>query len=360
MANNLDQIVTVSIDISSPIVDSASFDNLLILGAAPKRVAEPDTGVGVYSNLEEVTDAGYVFIGNDADIVGVAARVAFSQSPAPTKIYIAPVGAEEKVADILEAAAAVLGWYVVCPVGLENDDLDAVIAWVEAHEKICSYTELNAQPTREKAFYRSFGIFGKVTPKQDEQSVPAENKCINVAWAAKCLNYHAGEETWAFKTLAGILPSKLTGAEIVVLEECNVSYFLTTAAKNITYCGKVLAGEWVDVIRFRDWQKNDMQVRVANLFVTKPKVPYTDKGIGLVENQMIASLKAGTNYGGIANDEYDDDGNVIPGFKTSVPRSASLTSSQKASRKLVNCTFAARPAGAIHLTEIKGSLTYSM
>lgn len=32
MPNNLDRIVTVSIDINSPLVDSSSFDNLLILG----------------------------------------------------------------------------------------------------------------------------------------------------------------------------------------------------------------------------------------------------------------------------------------------------------------------------------------
>lgn len=35
MPNNLDRIVTVSIDINSPLVDSSSFDNLLILGPPP-------------------------------------------------------------------------------------------------------------------------------------------------------------------------------------------------------------------------------------------------------------------------------------------------------------------------------------
>lgn len=103
-----------------------------------------------------------------------------------------------------------------------------------------------------------------------------------------------------------------------------------------------------------------MQVRVANLFITNPKIPYTDKGIGLIQNQMIASLKSGVYYGGIAPDEYDEYGNVIPGFVTHVPLSANLTVSQKASRKLTDCTFTARLAGAIHFTEIKGSLTYAL
>ena len=73
------------------------------------------------------------------------------------------------------------------------------------------------------------------------------------------------------------------------MEKANFSYVITVASKNITQGGKTGGGEWIDVIRFRDWLQNDMQVRVANLFITNPKIPYTDKGIGLIQNQMIAS-----------------------------------------------------------------------
>lgn len=363
MANNLDRIVTVSIDIESPIVDSTSFDNLLIIGPSPASSENAAPAVGVYSSLSEVADAGFVTTGASADIVGAAARIAFSQSPAPTTIYIATTGsgtgAASDIADVLELALGMNGWYVICPVGLD-DDLADIITWTEAQEKICCYTELNATPAQDTIYFRSFGIFGKETAAQEEDNVPMDNKCINVAWAAKCLNYEAGSETWAHKQLSGILPSTLTSTEIAALEAGNVSYFLTTASKNITYLGKTLGGEWIDVIRFRDWLKNDMQVRVANLFVTNPKIPYTDPGIALVQNQMNASLIDGTNRGGIAPDEYDADGNKVPGFVTSVPLASSLTSSQKASRKLENCTFAARIAGAIHVTDIKGSLTYTL
>ena len=103
-----------------------------------------------------------------------------------------------------------------------------------------------------------------------------------------------------------------------------------------------------------------MQLRVVNLFVTRPKVPYTDSGIALVQNQMIASLKAGQDAGGIAETEFDADGNEIPGFVTSVPLSASLSASEKASRRLTKCKFKARLAGAIHFAELKGSLTYEL
>ena len=155
-------------------------------------------------------------------------------------------------------------------------------------------------------------------------------------------------------------PSELTTTEMNALAGARLNYFVKVGNKNITMNVKVIGDEWADVIRFRDWLKNDMQVRVVNLFITRPKVPYTDPGIALVQNQMIASLKAGQDAGGIAPTEYDEDGNEIPGFITSVLLSASLSASEKASRKLTKCKFTARLAGAIHFVEIKGTLTYEL
>ena len=164
MGNNLDRIVTVSIDIASPIIDSTSFDNLLIFGPAPKIAApvippagtEEDTevsaaaeqaaplaeqptppAIGVYNSLEEVTSAGFVAVGDDADIVGVAARIAFSQSPKPSTIYIATFAEDGNLAETLDSLLGMDGWYVLCPVGFTEDQLTTIIEWTEAQKKIC-------------------------------------------------------------------------------------------------------------------------------------------------------------------------------------------------------------------------------
>lgn len=370
MSNILNKIVTVSIDISSPLEDSSSFDNLLIIGPAPKNKDNELPKVGCYASLSEITECGVVAIGDDADPIGVAARIAFSQSPPPSMIYMAYVDTEEitedgetytsfneTATDVLDKALETSGWYMVCPVDMDDFLLD-IIQWTEAQEKMCCYTELDSEPSLPTIYLRSFGIFGKTSANQDEAEVTADNKCINVAWAAKTLNYSSGSETWAFKTLSAIEPTNLSSTQMKNLESQNVSYMVTTSGKNLTYCAKTLGGEWIDVMRFRDWLKNDMQINVANLFVMNPKVPYTDEGISLVEGKMIASLTRGVASGGIAKEEFDSDGNSIPSFVVSVPRSSNLTATEKASRTLSNCIFTARIAGAIHLTEIKGTLTY--
>jgi len=520
MSKYYDMIATVDIDIASPIVDGTSFDNVLIIGPLPKvagDTAPPE--IGVYSTIDEVTDAGWSIIG-DTDPVGMAAQVAFSQSPRPTQVYIAPiqlteaaiaagqaieevnavivanvgtnpkltgctldfdedtrvmrmnltgpiskvkntslvvtmnalveqgytvsidgiavsslddlkahplfeklslmVKGDESIQSVLklekegvpaieygaifaypdpyatetaseegftakplmnpqaeqesailtvQRALATAGWYVLCPAGVEPDQYEALAAYIETQKKMFVYTEneffgVGPEGTNDSyvgdVYFRSFGIYGKEKSAQAIDDMPEANKYMNVAWAIKWLNYPSGSETAAFKSLASVYPSELTTTEMNLLKNAALNFFVKVGSKNITMNGMTRGGEWCDVIRFRDWLQNDMQLRVVNLFVVNPKVPYTDNGIALVQNQMIASLKSGQSAGGIAEDEFDADGNRIPGFVTSVPLAASLTASEKASRKLTKCTFKARLAGAIHFAEIKGSLTYEL
>jgi len=60
----------------------------------------------------------------------------------------------------------------------------------------------------------------------------------------------------------------------------------------------------------------------------------------------------------VAPDEIDDAGRKIPGFVINVPRAASVSTNDKANRILRDLSFSARLAGAIHVAEIKGNLTY--
>ena len=372
MSTNLDRICTVDISLASPIANEASFDNILIIGPAPKTPKTTLPAVGVYSSLEELTELGIVAVGETADPVGVAARVAFSQSPRPHEIYVAfmndaPTGLEAEtstvrtVSEVLTDALGINGWYCICPVGLTKAQVKEVIQWTETQNKLCGYIDDDPDnPIVEAGLYlRSYAVYPKVTPDQSEEDIPPENRYgMAVAMAAKAMNFHAGEETWALKQLAAVTPSKLNSTAIKKMESANFSYIITVASKNVTQGGKTNGGEWIDIIRFRDWLQNDMQIRVVNLLIVNPKIPYTDNGIALVENQMLASLKDGQKYGGIAPTEYDEDGNSIPGYVTSVPSAASLTSTQKASRVLNDCRFSARLAGAVHVVEVKGCLTY--
>ena len=358
--SNLDRIVNITIELQTVVSSGASFDNILIVGPAPKTPLEEVTipDVGVYTSLSAVNEMGWVSEGDSADPVGIAARIAFSQSVKPQKIYIAVQKTTE--GSTLEAPTATLsraesenGWYVALAAGIPEEDLEDMAEWTEAREKMFGYAYADpADNPVTNTYYRTFGIcYGDDAGSGDPYK--------HVAMAVRFLSYDAGSETWVNKSLASVSVSKFTDTEIDTIDKDPASYYIQVGDTGLVQGGKVRAGEWIDVIRFRDWLKNDMQLRILNLLVKRPKVPYTDKGIGLVRNQMIASLKEGTRRGGIAEDQYNSDDELIPGFTTSVPLAADLSDTQRMSRTLEDCTFSAILAGAIHVVNVNGSLVYS-
>jgi hypothetical protein len=360
---NLNRIVDVKIDIKTPAVSAASFDNLLIVGPAP--AVTPSTApplVGSYSDLQGVTEAGWKTTGDNADPVGIAARVAFSQNPAPSKIFIAVQqksgSVTEAIGDTLDRALNTNGWYVVCPAGIPETQFETIAEWTEAQIKLFAFTYVGDTIPVGEIFYRSMGWYGKETENQVVTDVAESNLYMHVAAVAKCLAYPSRSETWAFKQLAAVYPSNISSTKCDELESKHLNYFTECGGKNITMNGQVTAGEWIDVIRFRDWLMNDMQYRIYNLFIMNNKIVYTNPGIALIENQMRASLTAAQSAGGVAPDEYDSDGIPTPGFIVSVPNSRDLSASQKASRVLTGCKFSARLAGAIHAVTVNGELTY--
>lgn len=358
--SNLDRIVNITIELQTVVSSGASFDNILIVGPAPKTPLEEVTipDVGVYTSLSAVNEMGWVSEGDSADPVGIAARIAFSQSVKPQKIYIAVQKTTE--GSTLEAPTATLsraesenGWYVALAAGIPEEDLEDMAEWTEAREKMFGYAYADpADNPVTNIYYRTFGIcYGDDSGSGDPYK--------HVAMAVRFLSYDAGSETWVNKSLASVSMSKFTDTEIDTIDKDPASYYIQVGDTGLVQGGKVRAGEWIDVIRFRDWLKNDMQLRILNLLVKRPKVPYTDKGIGLVRNQMIASLKEGTRRGGIAEDQYNSDDELIPGFTTSVPLAADLSDTQRKSHILEDCTFSAILAGAIHVVNVNGSLVYS-
>lgn len=371
MSEIMDNIVNCNISIESPVEDAASFGTVMIIGDGPLKGGKDLKSVDKYASLAEVKDAGW----KENTAVYKAARAAFLQDPKPELIYIAvrqevtgtsddtkddaedleEIDSEEILLKNREPFLATVkrvigmaGWYGLALVEAEESDYDAVAQIIETTEKIFAFsTQSKKNPLPRNDYLRTFGIYSE---NVDEYA--------HVAWLAKCFSYDPGSETWAYKTLAGVSVSELSTREMRNLEEeCRLNYYVECASKKITCVGKMIGGEWIDIIRFRDWLKNQMQLRIFELFVKNPKIPYLDTGITLVENQMRAALQEGQKAGGIAETEFVND-EPVEGYTVTVPRAASLSSAQRSSRTLKDCKFTARLSGAIHIVELKGNLVY--
>jgi hypothetical protein len=276
---------------------------------------------------------------------------------------ISPLAAASAVADDLNAIADEdQSWYgLVMVERVKQTQLDAA-EWTEANNRLfITATDeadvLNAGVTtdllsvlKNTRYYRTAALF----------HTNAATEYPDAAWAARVFTIQPGAETWALKGLASVTPSPLTATQkqTVVNKGGNTFEFYQSQVA-LTNPGKVSAGEWIDVIRFRDWLKDTIQVNMTQMMINRDKVPYTDSGIQLCVNNLRKSLQEGVNVGGIAPDELDANGNTVPGFVITYPRSVELAPSIKASR-ILSLGFTARLAGAIHVVEITGALAYEL
>lgn len=365
MKNNpLDDIIKCDVEISSPGSSDVSFDSILLVVAGPAAKGTATiSGTTAISKADELLDYGYK---TDSPAY-IAATVAFSQNPSPDELYIvvrektAEKSTYEDVATTLARANSEASFYGIHLTEFrDSTDIEAAKTWAEANEKMYAfeYTDIDSCPVKNFSFYRTFGIFSGLADGYAAEKQPAENQYAALAWMAKCFGYGPGTETWNLKELATIVTTKLSTEQKKTLGAENINTFLRYAGCNCAMGGMTLAGEWIDVIRFRDWLKNELQIRTFNALKTNRKVPFTDGGIGLIEGVMDSTLKDGQDIGGIAPTEYDDDDNPIYGYTVTVPKASDLTEAERKSRKLTGCKWSARLAGAIHAVEISGNLTF--
>lgn len=369
MKNNpLDDIVKCNVEISSPASNDATFDSILLVVPGPEASGKKTMNkVTAIAKADELLDYGFTV----NDTAYIAATVAFSQNPSPDELYICirnsttdeatdTVTYEELAVTLARAnsEAAFYGFHVT--EFKDAADISAAISWAEANEKLFGfeYDDYANCPVKNFSYYRSFGMYSGDADGYGASEQSAENDYAALALMAKCFGYDPGTETWHLKELATITPSALDTDQKKKLEEDHINTFLRYAGANVTIGGYMLSGEWIDVIRFRDWLKAEMQNNVFNALKVNRKVPFTDSGIGLIEGKMEETLKKGQDIGGIAPTEYDADDNEVPGFTVTVPKASDLTEAERKSRRLSGCRYTARLAGAIHAVEIEGFLTF--
>ena len=294
---------------------------------------------------------------SQADLAGVSLSTGLGWG------LISPLSAGTAVGDDLDAILDEdARWYgLVMTERVKQTQLDAA-AWTEANDRLFITATSEADVLnpalatdlisvlKNTRYFRTAVMF----------HTNAATEYPDAAWAGRVFTIQPGGETWALKGLASVTPSPLTATQrqTVINKGGNTFEFYQTQVA-LTNPGKVAAGEWIDVIRFRDWLKDTIQVNMVQMMINRDKVPYTDQGIQLCVNNLRKSLQEGQKVGGIAPDELDAAGATVPGFILTFPRSVELASSIKASR-ILDIGFTARLAGAIHVVNVSGALAYEL
>lgn len=337
MSASIETIVKVSITKGTRQVPLAGFGVGLII-AAFSDFSERWRSYGDFEAVsQDVTDVAVL----------QAAEVYFGQAKKPDQLIIGRIENSETPLQALQAVQAENDtFYAVMVLDHTPAKILAVAGYVETQKKIFLSSSQDAgilaTSTSDIAYqlkalnYARSGVI---------YNASADTVFPEAAWLGRMLPDTPGSETWKFKTLAGVVADNLTGTQITNAQGKNCNLYVTVGGVDITTEGVMADGEYIDTIRFIDWLVSTMEVAVYSQLVNTEKVPYTNKGIAIVESAVRSTLTQGIQAGGLAAD---------PAPVVTVPDALSVPSADKASRTLNNVVFTATLAGAIHKVNIQG------
>jgi hypothetical protein len=240
-------------------------------------------------------------------------------------------------------------WYGLTLTSAGAAEIAAAATWVESNKKLMLQASQDgdiiaagsgdiASTVKTANAFRTGLIFS---------SDPTQH--AGAAWLGKGFPIDPGGLTFANLTLASVNTETLTGTHITQLKAKNCNYMTDYGGIALTRNGVTAAGEFIDIIRDRDWYESILQTGCLSVMVNNNKVPMTDAGIAKLEAAVRAATRTAIDAGFLAEgtDAYV------------VPLAASISSNDRANRTLGSTPIkvSARVAGAIHVAEIRATIT---
>lgn len=333
-----DVIVEIDIQKSSGLLGFGT--PLILTSGASEKYAE-------YINIEAVAkDYNGLADGASEEVKKVynMAKAIFEQEHAPSKIVIASYSSDGEATEYLEEIYD-KDFYFILSTLTEADDLVALATKVEelGRKVLCIQVADDVS-------------LGKISAEKYTRTIccyhATEGEYMDCALIGECGSQAVGSITWKFKNLKGITPADYTLAELETVHTAGAIAYVTKAGDNQTSEGIVVSGEYIDIIHSKDYVQFNIEYKVQKLFNNTGKVPYTNVGIALIENEVINVLQSAYNNGIVAEGE---DGSPL--YSTTFPKRSEVPQEDREGRKYNVGTFTFELAGAVHSAEIKGSIT---
>ena len=226
-------------------------------------------------------------------------------------------------------------------------DLDAIADWTETQKKIFMFSSSDSDIITSA----TTDIISTLGALNYDRTVgvyyPTDLSYIEFAWMGETLPYDPGSQTWGLKTPSGVATYSLTSSQRGFVLGKNGNIYTTTGGVDITEEGKVVGGEWIDVIRGLDWLEARIQENVFQNLIEVRKLPYNDGGITTIKGTVQGTLKLGEQNGVLIEDSS----------VTTAPLFSSISAVDKQARTLPDITFTAQIEGAIQKVTVRGTVT---
>lgn len=152
--------------------------------------------------------------------------------------------------------------------------------------------------------------------------------------------------------ISGINASGYSPDDINTLETNRVNAVIAVGTATVLSSGMALkAGTWIDVQRTKqylsDLIRNELINLKLNLANRNQKIPYTPKGLGMVESTIRKACKLAQTQGALREDTIKSDETPDPGYTVSMPLFENISGSDKSARLLQGITVTTYLSGAM-------------
>lgn len=337
--------LSIAITLATRPITVAGFSKLLILG---NRTAPDDLidHYGEYSDLTSMVDDGF---SSDDDEYKMAAKI-FGQSPRPSEIAVHVHSDAVEIDDALDTLILSYNdWYGLLITSRANDDLHTAGDWALGNEKMFIGCAIAASALTDRNNIREAYLIHDGAADFPE-----------AAWAGICFPQPIGSITWKWKTPTGAVAGDFTLTEMNAIRAANGQTLAERGGVVYADEGITTGGEYIDTIMARDYVQARMGEALFGLEIRAKKIPFDDTGAAMLEGAIRDVLRQAGQQGIIARavSEADklksDEGEYM--YTVTIPQRSDVPANDRAARKWTGIEFSFTLAGAVHATEIAGTI----
>lgn len=338
--------LNIQITLATKPLTLQGFSRILILGnrTSPNNLIGH---YGVYSDLASMVAAGF----SNSDPEYKMAALIFAQSPCPSDIAVHIHSAAVDIDDALDTLILTHNdWYGLLITSRDVDDLHTAGTWALGNEKLfIGCTDSIDALTGRNNIREAYLIHDKATDYPE------------AAWAGMCFPQPIGSITWKWKSPTGVVASNFTLTQLNAIRSNKGQTF--SERNGVVYSdeGITTGGEYIDVIMSRDYIKARLGESLFALQTRIGKIPFDDTGGAMIESAIREVLRQAGKQGIIAkavseaDKKLSDEGEYM--FTVYVPPRSEVPENDRAQRKWSGITFSFTLAGAVHITQVSGTIT---
>lgn len=289
-------------------------------------------------NATDLTDVEEITV--DSDIYKIVQK-AFSAKPGPSTVAVAGVSSGiEETPDIAQALDKLIDeqngdWFTLVTTDNSSETIAKLSKWANANDKL--YFVTTQDLTIVEDIESSNTAVGYHNKKDD---YVAEGLASNMAMALP------GSITAKFEEIEGSTPSNITLTELNKLHKDNGFSYIRSKGRNYVSEGKMTDGSYIDITLGSYFIKFRLEEALFLLAINHGKIPYSDRGIGMIVAEVENVLKIATRQGII----LEKDGRGV--YEINALNRSELSKNDIESRKYNGVNVKATVAGAIHNGEI--------